>query len=151
AVDPHRAGTDRAGELVGLADVARPHATAQTEGRGVAALDHFFDVGERDGRDHRPEDLLLGDAHVVAHIGEHRRRHEVALAVIAVGQLLAAAQSPRAFLAADAEIRSDAVELFGRYQRADLGLRVGTVADLERLAELRDATSKLLVDPLLDE
>src|SRR3979409_103117 len=61
AIDPDRAGTDRPRELVRLAHVARPHAAAQTKGRGIAALDHLLDVSEGDGRDDRPEDLLLGD------------------------------------------------------------------------------------------
>jgi hypothetical protein len=30
------------------------------------AADHFLDIGERDRRDHRAEDLLLRDAHLVA-------------------------------------------------------------------------------------
>src|SRR4029450_5042913 len=151
AIDPHRAGADRACELVRLADVARPYTTAQAEGRGVAALDHLLDVGEGDGGAPRAEDLLLGDAHLVLHVGEHRRRHEIALLVVAVGELLAAAETTRAFLAADAEIGGDAIEVLGRNQRADLRLRVGAVADAQRLGERRHLVGELLVDLLLDE
>ena len=53
---------------------------------------------------HRTENLLLGDVHVVAHVGEHRRRHEIALRQRPLGQTFAAGQRARAFLLADAEI-----------------------------------------------
>src|SRR5437879_9864610 len=50
AIDPHRAGSDRASHPMRLGDVSGPHAATQAEGRGVAALDDLVDVAERDRR-----------------------------------------------------------------------------------------------------
>jgi len=61
-------------------------------------------VLEGDRRNHRPEDFLLSNPHVVLNVDEHRRRHEVALRQRAFGQPGAAGQRLGAFLAADIEI-----------------------------------------------
>ena len=76
-----RAFDDQTGKQlweVRLADVPRPHTAAQAELGFIAAFDHLLDVGERNGGDHRTKYLLLRDAHVVTHIGGHRRWHEIA-------------------------------------------------------------------------
>ena len=56
-------------EAVRLADIARPYATPEAKGRGIAATDGLVDIGERDRRDDRAKDLLLGNLQVVAYIG----------------------------------------------------------------------------------
>src|SRR5262245_20170661 len=111
---------------MGLADIARPNAATETEMRLVRALDDLFDIGERNGRNHRPEDFLLSNTHVVLYVCKYSRRYEVTFAQLAVGQLLPAGQHPRAFLAADCEIACDTLELFSRNERSDLGLGIGT-------------------------
>src|ERR1700758_3841025 len=58
AVYPHGAGAKSLRQAVCLAHVTRPHTAAETELRFVAALDHLFDVGEWDGRDHWSKDLF---------------------------------------------------------------------------------------------
>ena len=67
----HHAGADLARHVAGLIDVARRDVARKAIG-GV--------VGDRDGllfavvghdRQHRSENLLARDRHVVAHVGEH--------------------------------------------------------------------------------
>ena len=62
-------------------------AGGQAVERVVAALDDLVDVLEFQHRQHRAEDLVLGDRHVVVDVGEQRRLDEVA----AVAEALAAA------------------------------------------------------------
>jgi len=69
AIDPHRARAQPLREAVRLADIARPYATPEAKGRGIAATDDLVDIGERDRRDDRAKDLLLGNLQVVAYIG----------------------------------------------------------------------------------
>ena len=74
-------------------------------------------------RHDRAEDLLLRDAHVVAHAGEDRRLHEVALLEARRGVALAAGERLRALLLADLEVAGDALELLLADQRPDLRAR----------------------------
>src|SRR5205814_394430 len=79
AVDPHRARADGARHPVRLAHVARPHPGGEAVG-GVVALQHgVVLVLERDDGDHRAEDLLPRDLHVVPDAGEDGGLHVVAL------------------------------------------------------------------------
>ena len=63
----------------------------------------LFVVGGNEA-EHRSENLLLRDPHIVLHVGEYGRWHEVALRQRAFGQPGAAGQRASAFLAADVEI-----------------------------------------------
>src|SRR5690349_2126981 len=56
-----------------LADVAAPDRAGQAVGRRVGEAKRLFLRVEWDDRDHRPEDLLARDAHVVVDAVEHRR------------------------------------------------------------------------------
>ncbi len=60
--------------------------------------------------EHRPEDLLLGDAHVLRDVSEYRGLDEVALVVGAAGQAFAAARLARLF-AADVDVLEVGVKL----------------------------------------
>src|SRR5258708_19494212 len=79
AIDPDRAGAKRFRHAMRLADVPGPDAAAQSKSRGIGALDQFVAVLERDSRDHRPKNLLLGDPHVVLDVGEHGSRPKLTL------------------------------------------------------------------------
>ncbi len=151
AIDPDRAGAQRLRDLVRLADIGGPDAGAEAEGGGVGALDQLVRILERDRRDHRAEDLFLRDAHVVLHIGKHRRLHEIALRERALGEAAAAGKCRGALLLSDVEIAGDAVHLLLRHQRPDLGVGIEAVADLQLLAELGDAADEFVIDLLLDE
>src|SRR2546426_11918628 len=72
-------GAQRARHAVRLAHVARPHPGGEAIG-GVVALEHgVVLVLERDDGDHRAEDLLARDLHVIPDAGEDGGLDEVAL------------------------------------------------------------------------
>ena len=106
---------------------------------------------ERGDREHRSEDLLLEDAHVVRAL-EDRRLHVVALGEVAaeVGAL-AADQQLRAALLADVDVRQDLLELVVRRLGADHRLGVERVALLDRADPLDAVAEQLVVDRPLDE
>ena len=85
------------------------------------------------------------------HIGVDGRRDKVSLGERPIGQLLAAGHRPRTFLAGDVEVSGDALELLLGDQRADLGIGIDTVADLEALAEIGDAADEFVIDLALDK
>src|SRR6516162_3528416 len=134
-----------------LADIARPHAAAEPEGCGIAAADYLVDIGERDRRNHRSEDLLLGDPHLVLDVGKHRRLHEVAFAERSICQRLATCHRARTLLPAGREIAGDALVLLFGNERADLGVGIDPVADLKALAKIGYALDKLVIDLALDK
>src|SRR5690606_34067577 len=76
AVDRHLSGPDAPGDPLGLGGVPGVHRARQPVVRVVGQRHGLLDVVERDDADDRTEDLLLGDAHVVAHVGEHGRLDE---------------------------------------------------------------------------
>ncbi len=75
-----------------------------------------------DHRQHRPEDLLAGDPHVVAHPGEDRRADEPAT-LPALGQPLAAGQDLGALLLTEPDVVLHPVPLFPADHRPDLDSR----------------------------
>src|SRR6185503_5798521 len=104
-------------------------------------------VLERDDRDDRPEDLLLGHAHRVVHLREHRRRIEGAVAV----ERVAAGYYLDAFLAAGLDEAVHLVAVRLRDERAHLRLLVERVAGLHPARRLREAVDDRVVERLLDE
>ena len=111
----------------------RPHPTREPENRIVGDGERFFLGVIGDDGQHGPEDFLLRDPHVVAHIHEYR-----GLDVVARGQMrrtAAAQQDARAFLLADADVVEHAFHLPAIHQRAhDLllarGIAVGDEAEV---------------------
>ena len=81
---------------------------------------------ERDDHDHRPEDLLLRDPHVVGDAGEDRRLDEVAIRQLRVGGTAAAGDDGRALGAADLEVLHDPLGLAAVDQGAQLGRPAST-------------------------
>ena len=61
--------------------VTGPDRSRQTIGRIVCDFDRLFSGGVLDHAQHRSEDFLLSDDHIVGDIGENRRHH-----VMTVGQ-----------------------------------------------------------------
>ena len=80
-----------------------------------------------DDRQHRAEDLLLGDGHVARDVGEDRGPHEVAL-VEAVGQLGAPREQRGSFVDALLDVAAHPLELGGRHERPEAGVAVEGVA-----------------------
>lgn len=114
-------------------------------------MNQLVDIVERYRRKHRTKNLFLRDPHVVANVGKHRRRHEVAFRQGPLRQSLAAGDGAGSLLFAEAEIAAHALELLLRYQRADLRLRIEPIADPEVLAEGSDPLGEFVIDFLLDE
>src|SRR5262249_5769443 len=138
AIDPHRTGANASRQLVRLADVPGPDARTEAELGLVAAFYDFFDVSERNSGDYRAENLLLRDAHIIPHIGEHSWRNEESLGHHAFHQTFTARQRFRALLPADGEVAGDARQLLLRDQRADLSFGITGITDAQRFAERGD-------------
>src|SRR2546426_4604938 len=78
AVHLHRPGAERARHPQRALGVACPQVAVEAVVRVVGERDRLGLVAKRDGADHRAEDLLARDHHVVAHAGEERRLDVVA-------------------------------------------------------------------------
>jgi hypothetical protein len=78
AVGPYAPGLDRAAHAEGARAVAGPHAGAKAVERVVGDLQRLGLVLERGHREHRAEDLLLEDAHVVRALQHGRLEVEAA-------------------------------------------------------------------------
>src|SRR5918992_2591258 len=92
-------GLGPAGKPHSLAHVAGPHRRDEPVAGAVGDLERLLLVLDAEDRQHGAEDLLLGDAHVGAHLVEDRRLHEVAAVVAVPAQLAAADDDARALLA----------------------------------------------------
>src|SRR5690625_3930115 len=77
-VDRHPAGADPAGHRAGLVQVGPRNVTGQAILGVVGDLDRFLDVVVAEYAQHRSEDLLTGDRHVVDDVGEDGRFDVVA-------------------------------------------------------------------------
>ena len=138
-VDPHRAGRERSLTFDSAAHVAGPHAGGEAVARVVGDRDRLLLVLERDDRQHRAEDLLLRDAHVVVDAGEDRRLDEQAASrAFDLGGPCRRAQSwrPRSWPIVD--VVEHLLVLRPRGDRADL--RVAAIGS-PILAVAGDATS----------
>src|SRR5439155_679987 len=78
AVDLHRPGPHGARDAQPAGGVAGPDVAVEPVVGVVGERDRLGLVAERDRGDHRPEDLLARDRHVVARAGEERRLHVIA-------------------------------------------------------------------------
>src|SRR5262249_60609249 len=83
-VDVDVARVEHRRELVGVRDVARPYSRGEAVLGVVGARRDLLEVVERHRDEHRAEDLLAGDRHLVVDAGEQRRLDEVPVAVAAV-------------------------------------------------------------------
>ena len=97
-------------------------------------------------RQHRPEDLVLVDLHVGAHMVEQAAAHEVALLVALQLQATAVDHEFGAFLHALVDIAHHLVPVLARHQRTHLRLRIEARPDLQR----RHARRQLLHQPVAD-
>ena len=106
---------------------------------------------ERDDRDHRAEDLLAGDAHVVRHAVEHRRQEIRAVGQCRIVGLRATHHDRGALAQPDLDVVLDPVALLGADERPDLGRLVGRIADLDLAGRLGEQLDDPLVGRALDE
>src|SRR5579862_435515 len=149
AVHLHGPGAQRARDAAGALEVAAPDVAVEAVLGVVRERDRLGLVAERDRADDGPEDLVSGDGHLVADAGEERR-----LDVPAARQVrgaAAAAGERRALAHAVGDVALDAVALRGRHERADDGVRIARVADLEPRRRGGEPRGELVVDRRLDE
>src|ERR1700692_1221800 len=120
-VSPHAARLDRAAEAVEPVGITAPDARAEAVERVVGDRQRLLIVLEGRNRNHRPEDLLLEDAHLVVTL-EHGRLDIIAAGKVA-RQLVAGTtrQHLRPLLPADIEVGKDLFELLARRLRAKHG------------------------------
>src|SRR5918999_93118 len=139
----------RAGEPHGLADVAGPNGGHQAVAGAVGNLERLLLVLDAQDREHGSEDLLLGDAHVGAHLVEDRRLHEVAAVVAPPAELATADDDARALLAAAVQVTEHALLLPGADQRPHVDVLVPG-ADLHLLERRRQFRDDALANALVD-
>src|SRR5690349_19072665 len=144
------AGADAAGDVHALVDVVGPHRPGEAVLAVVGDPHGVGGVLERDDGEHRAEDLLPGDAHVVVRVGEDRRLH-VPAAVEAVGTAAAADDDTRTLLLTERDVLLDPLLLALRDERPDLGGRVRRIADLHRADHLPERVDDLRVTLLARE
>src|SRR5665213_3585276 len=77
-VQMHAAGAHPRCHLTGMAEIGRLHIGREAVHRLVRHPDRVGLVAIGQDRQHRAEDFLLRDTHVVAHAGEDGRAHEIA-------------------------------------------------------------------------
>src|SRR5450755_2919563 len=132
AVGPHAAGLDRASHPERAAAVPRPHSGAEPVRRVVGDLERLGLVSERRHREHRAEDLLLEDPHLVVAL-QHSRL--VVVAVLELGRdrwATAADQDLGALIAPDLDVALDLLELRHGHLRAHHCRQVERIALLDR-------------------
>ena len=99
--------------------ILRDHKAGQTILRVVGNTNRVLFIIVRNDHQHRSEDLLLRDGHVVAHIGKHRGAR-----VVANGQVIRLAQAATyqssAFVHSLGYISLHAIKLLLAYQRPHL-------------------------------
>ena len=129
-VDGVGAGADAAGDVDAVVDVGRPHRARQAVVAVVGDADGVGLVVVGDDRQHRTEDLLLGDASSCC----RRRRRSSARRTSRVSRPAGPAATggdAGAFGRALGDVALDPIALALGDQRADGALHVGRVADHE--------------------
>src|ERR1700722_18333789 len=132
AIDDNASSLQLSGHPLRMIYVGREHVGLQPVAGVIGNRDSFGLVAIGDDTEHRPEDLLARNPHLVGDMREYRRPHEPA-ALQPVGAPLAAGQQNRAFVYAEADIRLDPFPLLLAHHGADLHLGICRGADLEGL------------------
>src|ERR1700674_390768 len=82
AVNPHRTGAELGSETMRLLDIARPNSRGQAVNRIVGLRNQFPGIAERNGRNHRSEDLLPHDLHVLVRVHQNGGLDEVSFVAV---------------------------------------------------------------------
>ncbi|MNH18620.1 hypothetical protein D3C79_783300 [compost metagenome] len=153
-VDEHHASFNAAGQAMCLADVLGPDVGGQAVFGVIGQAQRFGFVLELDQAHHRAKDFFLGDAHLVVDVGKYGRLDELAFGQVSrqIGRALqATGEQAGAFLDADLDVAGDLVVVRLGDHRADLGFRVGRVADNQAFGAGGEFGDELVVDGFLDE
>src|SRR5437763_3177648 len=119
AVRPHSPGFDRATHAERSAPVASPHSGAEPVHRVVGDLQGLRLIAERRDREHRTEDLLLEDPHLVVPLEHSRLVVEAAGEASVEAGTLPTDQHLGALATADLHVALDLLQLRGGHLRAD--------------------------------
>ena len=141
-VDPDNPGLEFRRHVEGEIDVLRPHTRRESIGRIVRQLHRFFRRAERHAHQHRAEDLDLGNRRSRRHVGEERRRIEVAFGGARPGGL----PHLRPFLDSLLHQTANALELHRRDDRT----HVHGFVERRAHAQLLHARPQLLREPIGD-
>ncbi|MNF49447.1 hypothetical protein D3C84_307180 [compost metagenome] len=137
-----------------LADVLGPDVGRQAILGVVGQLQGFGLILEWNQAHHRAKDFFLGNAHLVVHIGEHRRLDELALGEVRrqVGRTLqAASEEGGALFDTDLDVAGDLVVMGLGDHRADLGFRILRVANDQAFGASGKFGDELRINAFLDE
>jgi len=151
AVGPDATGLDGATHAVGDVAVAAPDAGTEAIERVVADSNRFFFGLEGGHGQHRAEDLLLEDAHLVVALEDGRFDVEATGQVARQMGAVAAGQALGAFFLTQLEVGLDLGDLFHRRLRTHHGVGVERVAVLDRLDAGDAAVHELVVDRFVNE
>src|ERR671935_2686244 len=99
-VDPHEARLDRRCRAMRGREIVRPDRAGQPVLHLIDLRQHLILVAPFEDGENRAEDLLLGDAHVHGHIGEHGRLDIEPLGEMGIARPLAASDETSAVLLA---------------------------------------------------
>ena len=149
-VDPHRAHAQPGRDALALAGVAGPHRTGESVDAVVGDADRVVLAGEGLDREHRPERLVLGDAHVAGAVVEHGGQVVEAVGELGVVRPLAAAAQLGALGQAGRHVGLDLVAVRGTGEWAGLGLLVERAAEADALGPLDEVVDEPVVQRLLD-
>src|SRR5207249_141692 len=135
AVHVHLPGADAARDALRARVVPGPHRARQAVHRVVGDAHRVFLVLVGNDGQHRAEDFLAGDGHVVPHSAEHGGLHVVAARRHALGRLGAAREEFGALLQAFPDVAAHALELRLRAERPQpggFGERVNEIMSMSR-------------------
>ena len=150
AIGLDHAGAQLPGDALSARVVAALHVIGQAIAGVVGDFDRLVLALERDDRQHRAENLLTRDAHVVVDVGEHRRPHEIA-AVEAFRPAGATSDQARALVDAGLDQVLHLLELHLGDQRPDVVALLGRLADGGRLGSLAGHLDGLVIDRAFDQ
>ena len=112
AIHPHHSGLQSLGHTMSLADIPCPNTSGQTIARGIAQAHDFVHFAKRDHTNDRPEDLLLGDAHLVVHTVKHRGWEKIALGHFPFGKPLTPQDQTSTLIPSALDVTADTIVLF---------------------------------------
>src|SRR5579859_2631169 len=129
-VDGDHACADAPGDADAASEVARPDRARKAVGGIVGDAQRLLFAVEGDGADDRPENLVLGHAHSIVDVCQHRRLQvEAFFAAWDAWDAATGANQRRALLLAERDVVERKLALSGRDHRAKLGLFIERVAD----------------------
>ncbi len=145
-------GLDVADGPHGAVHVLRVDRRGETVDGVVQHVDRLFERVDHQDREHRTEDLFLGEAHRGLHVAEDGRLVEEAAIEARAGERAPAAKQLGALLLADLDVLGHHLALRLAHQRADLDVLVEAVSHAQRAGRRDQAVGEPLRDgPVQDE